>query len=86
MAIALVSEKGQITLPAEARRRIGIKPRSRVEVEVKEQEIVIRPVKSVRELYGSLHEYAEGKTEDWETVRTLTEKAIAEEVVNEDKR
>ena len=86
MATATVSSKGQITLPAAARRKLKIKPRSRVEVEVRENEIVIRPTKSLRELYGIFHEAAKGKTEDWETVRTLTERAVAEEVMRKDLR
>ena len=86
MTLVVISEKGQITLPSALRRKLGIKPRSRVEVELREHEIIVRPVKTVRELYGALHEYAEGKTDDWETVRRLTEQAVAEEVANEDKR
>jgi len=86
MATALVSSKGQITLPAAARRKFKIGPKSRVDVEIRENEIAIRPVKSIRELCGIFHDAAKGKTEDWETVRQITMRAVAEEVVNEDRR
>jgi AbrB family looped-hinge helix DNA binding protein len=83
MATAMISSKGQITLPAAARRKLNIKPKSRVEVEVRETEIVIRPAKTIRDVMGIFHDYAKGKTEDWETVRSLTERAVAEEVMDE---
>ncbi len=83
MAIALVSEKGQITLPAEARKRIGIKARSRVEVEVRGQEIVVRPLQSISDVAGVFREAARGKSLDWKTIRAETERRVAEEVANE---
>ena len=86
MASVKISSKGQITLPVAARRKLGLKPNSRVEVEVREKELAIRPVKSISEVYGALSEYAKGKSADWETIRDETMRAVAEEVVNEDKR
>ncbi|MDO8589403.1 MAG: AbrB/MazE/SpoVT family DNA-binding domain-containing protein [Armatimonadota bacterium] len=86
MAIARVSSKGQITLPSAARRKLGIKLNSRVEIEVRDNEIAVRPVKSISEVYGALSEYAKGKSADWETIRAETMRAVAEEVVNEDRQ
>lgn len=86
MSSVKMSSKGQITLPAAARRKLGIKPNSRLEIEVRDNEIAVRPVKSISELGGIFSEYAKGKTTDWEIIRAETEKAIAEEVVNEDRR
>lgn len=83
MAIARVSDKGQITLPANMRRQLGIQPKSRVEIEVKGKEVVIRSVGSITELSGVLREYAKGKPTDWETIRTQTERLVAEEVSRE---
>lgn len=85
MTRATISDKGQITLPAQARKKLGLIPRSKVEIEVRDNEIIIRPAASISELYGSLNEYAKDKTENWETMRRVTEKTIAEEVANEDK-
>jgi AbrB family looped-hinge helix DNA binding protein len=86
MAVIRVSNRGQITIPAAARRKLGIKPESRLEIEVRDAEIVIRPLKSIGELFGVFSEYAKGKTTDWEIIRAETAKAIAEEVVNKDRR
>jgi AbrB family looped-hinge helix DNA binding protein len=79
--VARVSNKGQITLSAAARRKLGISPNSEVEVIVGEQEITIRPLKRVSELAGVLSRFARpGSEVDWNTVREQTEMAVAEEV------
>ena len=46
MTRSLVSTKGQVTLPVEARRKLGIKPGDAVEFEVTEGAIVVKPAKS----------------------------------------
>ena len=81
--IARVSERGQISIPAAARRKLGIKPKSNVSVEVRENEIVIKPMKSIMEVAGIFREYAKGKTTDWDTIREETMKAVAREVMGE---
>ncbi len=83
MILVKVSERGQISIPAAARRKLGIKPKSKVEVEVGEKEIILRPVRSISELYGIFHRYAKGKTRDWETIRTETERRVAREIAND---
>ena len=85
MTIGHISNKGQITLPAGARRKLGIKPKAKVEIEVRDDEIVIRPLKTIREVRGIFRDLAQGGTEDWETVRRRTEQAIAKEVADEDR-
>lgn len=80
MTSVRVSEKGQVTLPARVRRELGIKSRSQMEVEIKGGEIILRPIKSIMELSGILHEYAKGKSTDWNTIREETMKAVALEV------
>jgi AbrB family looped-hinge helix DNA binding protein len=54
MPFATVSSKGQITLPAASRRRLGIKARDRVAIEVVDDAIVIRPVPDFFDLEGFL--------------------------------
>jgi len=54
MTVATVSSKSQITLPAAACRTIGIKPRDRVLIEVKEGEIVVRPAPDITSFDGFL--------------------------------
>jgi len=83
MSTAKVSSKGQITLPAAARRKLGIAPHSTVEVITRDDGIVIRPLRSVMELAGVLRPYSRGKVMDWEAARTETERAVAREVAHE---
>ncbi len=83
MTRGTVSEKGQLTLPIAMRRKLGIRPRSRVELELRGNEIIIRPLKSISEVAGVFREYAEGVSADWESVRTETERAVAREVADE---
>ncbi len=83
MATAWVSDKGQITIPAKARKKLGISRRSRVEVEVRDKEVVIRPMRSILDVAGIFHEAAKGKPTDWHTIRDMAEQAEAEEVARE---
>jgi AbrB family looped-hinge helix DNA binding protein len=41
-----VSTKGQITLPADIRHRLGIKPRDRVSLALEDGVVVVRPIAS----------------------------------------
>jgi AbrB family looped-hinge helix DNA binding protein len=80
--IARVSNKGQITIAAAARQKLGIKPNSEVEVIVKENEITIRPLKSALDVAGSLSRYAKnGEGLSWPEMRERAERAAAEEVM-----
>lgn len=83
--IAQVSNKGQITIPASERRRLGIKPNSKVEVVPRDGEIVIRPLKSVMEVAGSLRRYAKFPVPDWDEVRCETYRAIARRRIDADR-
>jgi len=85
MTITKVSERGQISIPAAARRKLGIKPRSKVSVEVGENEITIRPVKSILEVAGIFRDCASGipGAGDWEREREVAMEAVAREVEDE---
>ena len=83
MTQVAVSNKGQVTLPALMRRKLGIKSKSKVEVEIRESEIVIRPAKTIRDVAGIFVQYAKGKTTDWKEIREQAEQAVAEEVAHE---
>jgi AbrB family looped-hinge helix DNA binding protein len=84
MAIARVSSKGQITLPAASRRKLGIEPHSTVEIVTGEDEIVIRRTRRIGELYGILREYVpDGEPLGWEEERRRMEEAVAREVADE---
>jgi AbrB family looped-hinge helix DNA binding protein len=52
MAIATISTKGQVTLPASLRKRLGMKPHDRVSIESTEEGILIKPVPSLFDFEG----------------------------------
>lgn len=85
MMIVTVSERGQISIPAAARKKLGIKPKSKVSIEIGEKEITIRPARSVREVYGIFADRS-GRPADWEHERAVAEAAVASEVEDEIER
>lgn len=54
MPMSTISVKGQITLPASLRRKLGIKPHDRLLVELADDAIVIKPAADLFELEGFL--------------------------------
>jgi antitoxin PrlF len=48
-ARAKVTSKGQITLPLEVRKRLGIRQGDQVEFDIGKPEIVVRPVRAVED-------------------------------------
>ena len=82
MTTIKVSEKGQVTLPIEMRREYGLSAGAVLEVEAREEGLLLRRVKTVDEMYGMFAEYAiPGTTHDEE--HRVMEKAVAEEVMRE---
>ena len=80
MPIATVSRKGQVTLPARMRRKLGIKPQDRVVIETHEDAILIKRAKDLFELKGFL-----GKAKPAGEERAAMMKAVAEHVVGDRK-
>ncbi|OZA94650.1 MAG: hypothetical protein B7X59_13380 [Polaromonas sp. 39-63-203] len=60
---AIVSSKGQVTLPAAMRAKLGIKPGSHIQFEVRGTELVIKPELPMSAYYGMLKGYDLGDTE-----------------------
>lgn len=54
MGVATVSSKGQITLPARVRAELGIREKDKVQFLVRGGELVIKPLRSFREMRGIL--------------------------------
>ena len=54
MPLHRVSSKGQVTLPVECRRALGVRPHDRVAIQLEDDKIVIRPVPDFMELEGFL--------------------------------
>ncbi len=52
---ATVTSKGQVTLPAEARRRLGMKPGTKLEITIKDNRLEVKVAGgSIRDLKGFL--------------------------------
>ncbi len=60
---AVVSSKGQVTLPAAMRAKLGIKPGSHIHFELREGELVIKPELPMSAYYGMLKDYDLGDIE-----------------------
>jgi AbrB family looped-hinge helix DNA binding protein len=54
MAVSTISTKGQITLPARLRNKLGLKPRDRVTIEAVEDAIVVKRAGDFLALEGFL--------------------------------
>ena len=78
MSFATISSKGQITLPSHIRNRLHIKPKDKVEIIVRGEEIVLRSVPSFRALKGSIHKKRG-------SARRAMEVAVSRHVTGEDK-
>jgi len=81
---AKVSAKGQITLPAALRREFGIAPGSTVDISAVEGGLLIRPLRTICQLSGALHDRIppDGPL-GWEEERRIMEEAVAREVARE---
>ena len=77
-----LTEKGQVTIPQEIRRLLGLQPRDMVHFEVVGQEIRIKRATS-KLLAGFGSVTPKQRPEDFENIREEFEKGVAEEVVSE---
>lgn len=80
-----ITEKGQVTIPVEVRRALGLKPRDRVRIDYDdEREIAtIRPVKSVAELLRGMAQPRQ-RPENFQQIREEFERGVAEDAASED--
>ena len=78
-----VTAKGQITIPQEIRRIMGLRPHDKVRFEVVGDTISIKHASSkLLQRFGSVA--PKEKPEDFRAAREAFEKAVAEEVVSEE--
>jgi AbrB family looped-hinge helix DNA binding protein len=78
-----LTRKGQVTIPAEIRHRLGLKPKDLVRFELAGDAVKLKPAPS-RLLTGFGAATPTQKPEDWRQIREDMEAAMAEEVVAED--
>ena len=78
-----VTEKGQVTIPQEIRRLMGLQPRDKVRFEVEGEVVKIkRPTSRLLRGYGAVE--PRKKPEDFRRLREEFEKGVAEEVTSKD--
>jgi AbrB family looped-hinge helix DNA binding protein len=78
-----LTQKGQVTIPAEIRARLGLKPKDLVRFEVEGDVVRLKPASSrLLDGYGAVT--PRKRPEDWHKVRSEMEQALAEEVEAED--
>jgi AbrB family looped-hinge helix DNA binding protein len=79
-----LTQKGQVTIPAAIRARLGLKPKDVVRFEIEGDEVKLKPATSqLLAGYGAVT--PRQKPEDWHKVRAEMEEAVAEEVAAEDR-
>ena len=78
-----MTQKGQVTIPAEIRNKLGLKPKDVVRFEIKGDEVKLKPATScLLEGFGAVAPTQ--KPENWGKVREDMEAAMADEVAAED--
>ena len=80
-----LTQKGQVTIPAEVRARLGLKPKDIVAFELVGDEVKLKVVRSgILAGYGAVN--PKNSPEDWAKIREEMELAMAEEVAAEDEK
>jgi len=80
--ITTVTQKGQVTIPGELRRVLGLKPKDKVAFELVNGEVHLRPIRSTLLAgYGSVK--PRNRPEDFRKIRREIEEEMAEEVIRE---
>lgn len=80
--ITSVTVKGQVTIPADVRKALKIKPKDRVAFSLAGNEVRLRPIQSpVLSSFGAVK--PKNRPEDFPRMRREIEEEIAEEVAKE---
>ena len=77
-----MTQKGQVTIPAEMRAELGLKPGDVVQFEEHDGRWIVAPRRSrLADIYGAVT--PRSSPENWRAVREEVEAAVAREVVAE---
>lgn len=78
-----ISTKGQITIPAEIRKKLGLEPNDKVSIRLLNDEIVLKPItkEDFFDLAGSVDH--EGGEIDFDQMRESTKKSVAKSIIDE---
>ncbi|MFA5515060.1 MAG: AbrB/MazE/SpoVT family DNA-binding domain-containing protein [Desulfuromonadales bacterium] len=78
--LAKVTSKGQVTIPIEIRKKLGIRSEDKVDFILEEDRVILRPVKTLRDLRGAVQ--AKGKG-DFAAERSAAKVTVARRVREE---
>lgn len=83
-----ITQKGQVTIPVEMRRKLDLKPFDRLIFRVEKEKLIAEPAKQTfLDLAGSLHYKHKGKKPlDFKKLRRRMEKEISLRIIEEMKR
>ncbi|MCL5265031.1 MAG: AbrB/MazE/SpoVT family DNA-binding domain-containing protein [Chloroflexi bacterium] len=79
--LSRVSPKGQITLPAQVRKELKIKPRDTVAIEMDKGVVKIKPRARLQDFYRKMPALQPPKT--WEEIEEIAHEEHAEDVAKE---
>ncbi len=68
MSITTVTKKGQVTIPKQVRKALGLKERDRVAINIEGEKAVIRKVPSLLEMQGSVRVPKDAKGLTWKQI------------------
>lgn len=81
MPIALLTSKGQMTIPKEVRKALDLKPSGKVIIVVDGDQAILKPLKGdILDIGGSLQVPAAEKPADFRKVREEVRKKVAKDV------
>jgi AbrB family looped-hinge helix DNA binding protein len=76
-----MTSKGQVTIPAEIREELGLKPRDTVQFSLRGRSIVVERLDSeLLKVYGSIEPI--NRPEDYQAIREEFEQGVADEVMS----
>lgn len=82
MPIAILTSKGQMTVPKEVRKALNLKPSEKVIIVVEGDQAVIKPLKgNILDIGGSIRIPDKEKPVDFQKVREEVKKSIAKKAV-----
>ncbi len=82
MPVAVLTSKGQMTVPKEVRKALNLKPSEKVVIVVEGDHAVIKPLKgNILDIGGSIRVSGKKKPVDFHKVREEVKKKIAKKAV-----
>ena len=82
MSIATLTSKWQVTIPADVRKKLGLRPRERLSFQVSDEGMVVRPVRDLMDFYGAGRDAVEGSL-DFDHLREETTAGLAQDAAKE---